>query len=418
MLFLYYKNNNGGMLTVAIKEFAYKVCVYLCHRVYIPFKVASLRRKRKIKVVFVLSDVSKWKTELLYRAMKEHERFEPYILVTEFLPYKDKELLVSQLVKYLTDNKYEYTEIKENQVITDIVKPDIIFYQQQYEKSIREDLECLRNLRSLFCFAPYGINTLDVRYFYNQRFYDLAWQIYSVNDLEIEGISRHMVYKGRNCLATGVPLADTLMSPDNSFTDPWKKQDRKKTRIIWAPHYSMPDSRSRFFFSTFMRYCDFMLSVAEKYKDRVQIAFKPHPWLRSKLYYLWGEEKTERYYSIWANGDNTQLVTGDYVALFKHSDAMIHDCASFTVEYLYTRKPVMYLVSDEHHEDQLIEFGKKAFNLHYKGWCEEDIETFISNVAEGKDGMAADRMEFYNEYLLPPNGKSVSDNIINAILGE
>ena len=406
------------MLTVAIKEFAYKVCILLFQRAYIPIKASLIRKKSKIKVAFVLSDISKWKTEPLYKAMKEHKRFEPYILVTEFIPYKDRAFLLSQLIAYLKDHKYDYSIIKENQVIADLIKPDIIFYQQQYDGSIRRNLKYSKNLKSLFCFAPYGINTLDVSYIYNKRFYDLAWQIYTVNDLEIKGISKYMIFKGRNCLPTGVPLSDALMSPVTSWIDPWKKQDSKKIRIIWAPHYSMPDSRSHFFFSTFLRYFDYMLSVADKYKDQIQIVFKPHPWLRSKLNEIWGADRTELYYSTWANGENTQLVTGDYISLFKYSDAMIHDCGSFTVEYLYTRKPVMYLVGDDYHADQLIEFGKKAYALHYKGRSEEDIDRFISNVIDGKDEMAEERTSFFNKYLLPPGNKSASNNIIDAILGE
>ena len=55
--------------------------------------------------------------------------------------------------------------------------------------------------------------------------------------------------------------------------------------------------------------------------------------------------------------------------------------------------------------------------MHYKGKDESDIETFIKNVIEGKDEMKDARVKFYNDYLLPPNGQSPSENIIKAILG-
>ena len=58
-----------------------------------------------------------------------------------------------------------------------------------------------------------------------------------------------------------------------------------------------------------------------------------------------------------------------------------------------------------------------AFNLHYKGRCEEDIDEFINNVIEGKDELSGDRMKFRDEYLLPSNKKTATENIINAILG-
>lgn len=152
-------------------------------------------------------------------------------------------------------------------------------------------------------------------------------------------------------------------------------------------------------------------------KNDIQIVFKPHPLLLTKLYNIWGKEKTDHYYSQWEKGDNTQIALGDYVPLFLYSDAMIHDCGSFTVEYLYTKKPVMYLVKDEHHADDLNEFGKKAFDLHYKGRCVEDVENFIKDVIAGRDEKKNEREIFYQDYLLPPDGNTASDNIIKAILG-
>ena len=58
--------------------------------------------------------------------------------------------------------------------------------------------------------------------------------------------------------------------------------------------------------------------------------------------------------SEWESLSNAQLETGKYVDLFMTSDAMIHDCGSFTIEYHYTLKPVMYLVKGEEHTKMMI----------------------------------------------------------------
>ena len=52
------------------------------YRRKIPKIVDRVRSKSKIKVLFILSDLSLWKTESLYRAMLEHDRFEPVIGLT------------------------------------------------------------------------------------------------------------------------------------------------------------------------------------------------------------------------------------------------------------------------------------------------------------------------------------------------
>ena len=211
-------------------------------------------------------------------------------------------------------------------------------------------------------------------------------------------------------------MTEVYLQPTLKLSSPWIDQTIKKKKIIWAPHYSI-NRNTAFHYSTFLVYYDYMLELAEKYKDYIQIAFKPHPYLLTKLYEIWGKDKTDRYYSSWENGVNTQLVLGDYVSLFMHSDALIHDCSSFTIEYHYTKNPVLYLIKDDHHADGLNEFGKKAFKMHYLGRNEEDIESFVINIIQGKDNMKKKREDFYKRYLLPPYGKPASINIINAILG-
>lgn len=159
-----------------------------------------------------------------------------------------------------------------------------------------------------------------------------------------------------------------------------------------------------------------MLELAKKYQEEVFWAFKPHPLLRPKLEYMWGEKRTADYYSEWERLENAQVETGKYIGLFMHSDAMIHDCGSFTVEYHYSGKPVMYLMSDNDLTLGFNEFQQRAFDLHYKGWSESDIEKFIIDVINGIDPMAKDRTEFLQKSLTPPNGKDASENIIEVLL--
>ncbi len=77
----------------------------------------------------------------------------------------------------------------------------------------------------------------------------------------------------------------------------------------------------------------------------------------------------------------------------------------------------MYLVKGEGREGNLNEFAKRAFDLHYKGSSLLDIETFIKNVIDGNDPLRNDRRQFFEDYLVPPKGKSASENIIDSILG-
>ena len=80
--------------------------------------------------------------------------------------------------------------------------------------------------------------------------------------------------------------------------------------------------------------------------------------------------------------------------------------------------PVMYLVRDENHTVNMIPYAKEAFNLHYKGTSVADIEQFILNVINEIDPLKEKRKEFKQQHLMPPNGRSACENIIDSILGE
>lgn len=394
----------------------YKFIIVFNRLVIIPIKVFFIRKKNIVKVAFIISDLGKWKTECLYVAMAKNSRINPIILVTPYKNFNNDGLLV--LIDYLKMNGYNFAVLGSEQKISDVIKPDIIFYQEPYKESIDSNKGFKNNVNSLFCYVNYAFHTIDENWSINQPLLNFCWQIYYENSLAIQNVSKFMTNKGKNCIVTGLPITDSFLLPLSLYkTDTWEGNEKSKKRIIWAPHHTIQNERW-ICYSTFLNYCDYMINLAEKYKEYIQIAFKPHPILLTKLYCIWGKEKTDDYYAKWANGENTQLVLGDYVPLFMYSDAMIHDCGSFTVEYHYTKKPVMYLTKDEHHAEGLNDFGKMAFDLHYKGRCEEDIEAFINDVIEGRDEMKVAREKFYNDYLLPPDGNSASDNIIKAILGE
>ena len=73
---------------------------------------------------------------------------------------------------------------------------------------------------------------------------------------------------------------------------------------------------------------------------------------------------------------------GDYFDLFVNSDALIHDCSSFMVEYLYLNKPCCFVIKNNINK-YLSKLGKKCLQCHDIAKCEDEIETFIINVQKG-----------------------------------
>ena len=224
--------------------------------------------------------------------------------------------------------------------------------------------------------------------------------------------------KLKNIVVTGYPIFDEYQTASIDASV-WKDTNPRFKRIIWAPHHSIEGHDGLLQLSTFLENAESMLELAGNHKNEFQFAFKPHPLLLQALYDhpKWGVERADSYYQCWENGDNTTLVTGAYIDLFKSSDAMIHDCGSFIVEYLCTQKPVMYLGGSREGQSNIV--GLKAYASHYQGKTMEEIEHFLIEVVlNGNDPMKLQREQIYKEVLLPPNGCSVAENIINEIKKE
>lgn len=403
--------------------FIHRLSLYRYRR-RIPQLVEKMRQKESIKVLFVLSDISLWKTEGLYQAMLQHPRFEPIlgtaVITSDFASEAIRKY--ETLTDYLEKSGYQYVEIYNGNM--DIICPDIIFYQQPYDGFISETISFGRQAKrgALICDVHYSMRTLAIKpsnnWVIDLDLYRYCWQMYVENEITAE-FGKLSVVKGKNIRITGMPIQDVLSQPKECFNDPWIKQDSSKKRIIFAPHHSIPHEGNLMNLSKFLDIADFMISIAKKYKDSVQFAFKPHPFLKKKLADVWGVEKTNDYYRFWEESENAQLCEGKYLDLFKYSDAMIHDCDSFTLEYCYVKKPILFLVDEvgvKFREEDLNDFGKMAFELHNKGCDAESIERFIQSVIRDEDNKKEQRDYFYIHYLLPPNGRSSVDNIMDAII--
>lgn len=374
-------------------------------------RVWLLRHKKRISVVFAVSNLASWKTERLYQLMVNHPRFEPMLAIV-IQPSNDSRV---ELRQYFRKQGYPFRELAEDETICRTLKPDIIFFQHPYEHYYvpAHSFEC--NSRALFCYVIYSMRSSTEEWATNVPLVNHCWQVYYENRLNLETYRKLNKNHAVNGLATGLPVMDEMLTPKELVADTWKPSPGKK-RIIFAPHHTInPEDWMQL--STFMTTGPLMLELAEKYSDRVQWAFKPHPWLRGKLETFWGKEATDDYYRRWEQVEWSQLEAGTYLGLFKHSDAMIHDCGSFTMEYLFTGNPVMYLERPgADYSKGYNEMHIRAHALHYHGHNREDIEQFILNVINGTDPLKPEREKYRRDYLIPPGDRSATDNIIDAIL--
>lgn len=385
----------------------------------------KLKDKDVIDVAFFLSIPGMWKADYLFRRMQQDARFHPYVVIIPYTVFKnfDKEEALTTLRRteqFIQDRGFEYIipydeathkwrDIKKKE------NPDIVFYTLPYK-----DMEYkyyVYNFRDrLTCYIPYAFSSMNV--------YKANFDIISINSFGcvFAETPMHKVFAqkyshshGDNFEVVGYPGCEVYMLPDYNPKNVWKAQPVPKKKVIWGPHHSINDV---FSVSTFLENCDLMVRLAKDYSDKIQFAFKPHPTLKFKLQKLWGVEKTEDYYRLWEQMPNTQLEESGYVDLFYGSDAMMHDSGSFTTEYLYMQKPVMYLVKNGNPKQQFNEFGAMAFDQHYVGRTEQDIRQFLDDVVlKGDDSMKNKRTEFYTKYLCANDNLLPSQRIMNTLYG-
>lgn len=386
--------------------------------------VLSLTQKKQYKVLFFLQNSSIWKYDTLYRLMAQSDIFEPIVAVSPYnvhLMYDKNECLrvmqraeqfaVQQGYNYISTYDYSrkrWIDIKKK------INPDIVFFSKPYKDTLPY-YHLYHYTDCLTLHAPYGICCIDIyRINYNLPFNNLLWKLLVETSFQKEFATRYSLCKGDNAEVIGAMGAENLMRNDYIPREVWKPQTQKKKRIIWAPHHTVD---YLFNFSNFLSYCDDMIALAQEYKDKIQIAFKPHPVLKFKLINIWGKERTEKYYAQWQAMENTQLEEGNYTDLFLTSDALIHDCASFTAEYLYTRKPALFMVRDENVLKHWNPFGEQCFNKHYHAYTIHDIRNFINDVViAGKDPKKAEREQFYKQYLYPKDGVMPSQKIYDILI--
>lgn len=381
----------------------------------------KIRRKEVIHVVFQVYHIGMWKNDSLMKLMMAHPRFSPVIWIVSHYDTWPTEQNMQNIRNHCKTMGFPYVEYADVATLRRRQPVDFFFIQEPYNFNlVRKRDNGLTDLP--LCYAPYCFRNHAQPESYNNPLQNITVFNFFENSYISEIAKEITDNHGARNVVTGQLMVDTfvdstILPPQPS---PWKDCGRPMKKVIWAPHWSLNDIPGFLHTSTFMLVHEAMLELAEKYADRIQFAFKPHPSLRHVLLdekYL-GPEKTEAYYRRWAEEmPNTQYENGDYVELFRHSDAMIHDCGSFMLEYLLVDKPCMYLRDGEGFA-QFNEMSKAALTAYYKGVTKEEIERFLTECVLGsEDAYAEQRRSVRETYLLPPNGCSAAENIIAALLG-
>lgn len=385
---------------------------------------AELKRLSKseepIRSVFLTTFQSTWKYDGVFKRMLSDSRFEPIILVCPIVNsgYDNMIRYMEETYSFFKNKGYNVIKAYNHDCNSYVdlrngLKPDILFYTNPYKGLIDDRYYINQYLDKLTIYVSYNYNNgRAFKTFYDLDFHNLVWRHYAETEIHRQYAVENSRNHGKNVVVTGYPGIEPLLLSNGICNHSNEQRNRSKI-IIWAPHHTL--EKTPYGHTCFLKYYGFMIELAKKYKDDIQVVFKPHPLLKAKLYEYWGKNRTDDYYDQWESMPNTSINDGDYEELFLSSDAMIHDSGSFVVEYLYVNKPVMRTVYDVDIIDQFNSFGIMCLDQHYMGYNEQDVEQFIQNVIKGIDPLKEQRTSFVNEVLMPIGGMP-SEIIIKDII--
>tara|TARA_B110000114_G_scaffold177832_1_gene210103 strand:- start:1416 stop:2687 length:1272 start_codon:yes stop_codon:yes gene_type:complete len=376
--------------------------------------VKRLKKKDSYEVVFFALFDSIWKYEELYKLLENDERFNAtVVIIPHILDNKVQMDTFNKALNYFTENSYKtispYNE-KDNTWldIKALINPDIIFFTVPYAYTLKK--YTIYNFQDkLTCYVPYAFMVgNEYELFFNSDFHNFVWKAYYETSVHKKIGIKYAYNKGRNIEVTGFPGCDNFMTKTIS--------SRKTKKIIWAPHHLMKEVTKQ---SNFLENYNLIFEISEKYSDRIELIFKPHPLLKQKLYSYpeWGKKRTDDYFNKIKESNNIVIEEGEYVDLFLSSDALIHDCGSFITEYIYTKKPSLFLLKNDNIINNWNDYGKEVMSVLYKGQTDKDVFDFIDDtVFNQNDYMKEKRLKFLEEVILPPNGNTASCNIYKHLI--
>lgn len=391
--------------------------------------VKKIKKKKQLRIAFFVQNSSQWKYELLFKKLKKQTEFTCFIVA---IPNFSKNSWVEDfedVCEMFSHTNYDLIRgfcFDKNEVIKSTkINADLIFYSQAREYPDPFAIEKFNN--SISAYVPYTIFcNNDPLYSYNKTFHNLLWAHFVPTKSHLKNSCDFSEINGKNSLNLGYPGCDNYHPrylKHLKKQNVWKDENSNSIKIIWAPHHTISnfgdDVGHAGDHSTFLNYSLFMKELTLKFKNHVQIAFKPHPNLKDKLYQHieWGMERTDEYFEFWHTNSNSILSEGEYEHLFAQSDALIHDSVSFMAEYIFLKKPVLYLIKNKTYLPKTLnKFGLLALKLHQQAQSQKEILTFVEKLIESNSDKKRKQKElFLKEYFSFSNDITASDRIISFL---
>ena len=285
---------------------------------------------------------------------------------------------------------------------------DVVYLANPYDVMVNKvhgvEYISTRNLLPIYisyCFQPdkYSHKVMS------SKEISLFWRVFAETKYTLRDYQKYSLIKGKNVKLVGYSKMDSLLN--------FVEKKREKKTIIIAPHHTI--GKQDLSLSNFIEYQDFYLELPKIF-PQIKFIFRPHPLLFVNMVNLgyWNHSDINEYLKKLEENGIEYSYGGDYFEIFVNSDAIIHDCSSFIVEYLYTGKPCCFLAK-RGYKKNFSTLGRKCLKNYFLAFNRTEILNFIDKVVIGGDDILyLTRKSFFNE-TLTLNYPNVSKEILKEI---
>lgn len=259
---------------------------------------------------------------------------------------------------------------------------DIVYFANPYDSLVHKfhkiKYACNKNVLPIYVSYGYDIG----RYTTIGRMrgeLNLVWKIFADTTYTYEDYSKYQIIKGQNVVLTGYSKMDNLYQ---YFKKPPKISNNKT--IMISPHHTV--SMKYLPLSNFLTYNDLILELPVMFPN-INFIFRPHPLLFTTLINsnIWSNEEVDNYIQLLKERGVEYSVGGNYFDLFLKCDAIINDCGSFTVEWLYTGKPGCFVYNNKLKHKHLTTLMNKAIEKYTVAKSKQDIIDFVESISNEID---------------------------------
>lgn len=372
-----------------------------------PLRVAS----------YVIFDATFGAYDLYDLLFKDREIPSPKIVVvpdvSRGLEHMKKQYMLTKqffVQKYGQDNVLDGWDSETGEFIDNSSSFDVIYLANPYDHMVNKvhGVGYLSTQKVLPFYLSYGCmpDNYGCKIIMPMKEISLFWKVFADNKMSFRDYKKYELSKGKNVVLTGYAKMDSLAK--------YKEKERSRKRIIVAPHHTINNPSLPL--SNFLEYKDFYLELPKRF-PQIDFVFRPHPLLFTNMINegYWTVEQVSEYIKKITESGMIYSVGGDYLDIFVNSDAMIHDCSSFVVEYLYTEKPCCFMAK-KNYRHVFSNLGKSCLENYYLAFDKSQILEFIENVVIKENDKLKKKRECYAVENLAINYPNVSKKILNEIL--